>query len=160
MRTKEEEERENQRQERENARNSAAFNMLQYISPLIIIIVVLLVQYHWSRRKLYEAASKLKGPRVLPLLGNAHLFYCKSEDVLYRISSVFEKVGKEPVRFWLGPYLMIGLKNPVHLEKIMSSSKFAYKHELYDLFESFVGDGLISASGKLHSFFLVSIYIE
>lgn len=75
---------------------------------------------------------------------------------------------EEPIKFWLGHILVVGLKNPVHLEvssfyiftnfidninckyifqKILSSSKFACKHELYVLLEGYLGDGLVSASG-------------
>ncbi|XP_074042100.1 cytochrome P450 4V2 isoform X1 [Leptinotarsa decemlineata] len=121
--------------------------MLPYVLGLLVVIALYSMKYHWSRRKMYAAASKMNGPRTLPLIGNAHSFCCKSEDVLQKITSIIDEYNKDPIRFWLGPNLLVVLKNPIHLEKIMSSSKFAYKHELYEIFEEYVGDGLISASG-------------
>ncbi|CAH1163422.1 unnamed protein product [Phaedon cochleariae] len=121
------------------------------MTPLLVffatIIVLLYAQYYLSRRHLYAAAAKIKGPRGLPLIGNAHLFVGKTADFFQKLNSIFSHVDKEPYKLWLGPYLLISLKNPVHLEKIMSSSKFAQKHELYVFLESFVGEGLISSSG-------------
>lgn len=45
----------------------------------LIIPIVILTHYYWSRRHLYAAAAKLKGPSGLPLIGNAHIFIGKSE---------------------------------------------------------------------------------
>ncbi|KAJ8924048.1 hypothetical protein NQ315_006825 [Exocentrus adspersus] len=117
-----------------------------------------MISYYWSRRKLYAVAKKIKGPpdiSTLPFIGNAHIFLGKTEDVFDKTDSIFRSVDNEPLKFWLGPVLIVGLKNPVYLEKILSSSKFAYKHELYGILEGYLGEGLVSASGlkpkhKLH----------
>ncbi|CAG9863870.1 unnamed protein product [Phyllotreta striolata] len=119
--------------------------MIIWLSATVLVLII--IQFYWSRRHLYAAAAKMKGPKGLPILGNALAFFCRSEDILDRIKFIFEYIDNEPSRVWLGPYLLISLKNPVLLEKIMSSQKFAYKHELYVFLEKFAGDGLISASG-------------
>ncbi|CAH1101528.1 unnamed protein product [Psylliodes chrysocephalus] len=118
-----------------------------FLCLLSLLVLILITKFYWSRRHLYLAAAKFNGPRGLPLIGNALSFFCNSEDVQDRIKPIFEHIHHEPIRFWLGPYLLIVLQNPVHLEKIMSSQKFAYKHDLYTFLETFVGNGLISASG-------------
>ncbi|CAH1281073.1 unnamed protein product, partial [Diabrotica balteata] len=118
-----------------------------FLVLLAVFITSLVAKFYWSRRHLYAAAAKIQGPKGLPIVGNALSFFCDSEDILEKIKIAFEPVKHEPLRFWLGPYLLIALKNPVHLEKIMSSQKFAYKHDLYEFLEKFGGDGLITASG-------------
>nr|ALD15911.1 cytochrome P450 [Dendroctonus armandi] len=123
------------------------------MSLLILLTVLLLafaIKFAWKRRFLYRAAAKFQGPVALPLIGNAWLFMCKNEDILMRIYGLSKKYPDDPVRFWLGPSLIIMLSNPHHLEKILSSSKFAHKHDIYDLLKVFTGEGLITSSGSLH----------
>lgn len=64
-----------------------------------------------------------------------------------KIYEVTKKCNREPMRFWLGPSLLIVFTNLDHVEKILSSTKFAYKHDVYDFIKVYVGDGLISGSG-------------
>lgn len=37
-------------------------------------------------------------------------------ELFDRINAVLNQVGNEPIKMWLGPFLMIALKNPEHLE--------------------------------------------
>nr|AZR39478.1 cytochrome P450 [Agasicles hygrophila] len=114
---------------------------------LIALVVSLFVYYHWSRRRFYAAEANYHGPRGLPIIGNALEFMCNAEDFHEKLKKLFSQVKEKPFRFWLGPHLLLSFKNPIHLEKIMSAQKFAYKHDIYALLEEQIGDGLISASG-------------
>lgn len=38
------------------------------------LLVLLLLKYHWDRRKLYKASWIMSGPPALPFIGNALLF--------------------------------------------------------------------------------------
>jgi cytochrome P450 family 4 len=52
-----------------------------------------------------------------------------------------------PARFWLGPELIVAFKDPQHVEKILASSKFSHKHDIYEFLKCFLGEGLITSSG-------------
>lgn len=119
-----------------------------FVAPfLLCIAVIILIQYHWRRRHLYKLASQLSGPLALPIIGNGLSFLCKEEDILKAINKISEKYTT-PIRFWFGPILVIYFSCPEHIEKILSSSKLAYKHEAYDLVKIYLGDGLVSNSGE------------
>ncbi|XP_060524435.1 uncharacterized protein LOC132700875 [Cylas formicarius] len=116
----------------------------------LVLLAVLLVYYNWKRRHLYWAASKLPGPFAFPIIGNAHKFMCKNEEVLMRIYELMKLYSDVPVRFWLGNKLLISFNNPNHAEKIMSSPKFAHKHDLYEFIKPYLGEGLVTGSGALY----------
>ncbi|XP_057657677.1 cytochrome P450 4C1-like [Diorhabda carinulata] len=112
-----------------------------------VVIITMIAQFYWSKRHIYRAVANMEGPKGLPIIGNALEFFCATEDIHDRLKIIFANVRQNPMRIWLGTHLLIALKNPVHLEKIMSSQKFSYKHELYKFLESLSLDGLVAASG-------------
>lgn len=69
-------------------------------------------------------------------------------EILGKISALMTNYPN-PVRFWLGPQLLICFSEPSDVEKILTSSKFSYKHEMYDFLKTFLGEGLVTASGIL-----------
>ncbi|CAG9768804.1 unnamed protein product, partial [Ceutorhynchus assimilis] len=117
----------------------------------LVIITFQIFLYLWNKRNWYWASRKFNGPLALPLIGNAWLFLCKNEEILMRIYHLTKKYNNDkPIRFWLGPILIIILMNPDHVEKILSSSKFAQKHDIYEFIKIYLGEGLISGSGPTH----------
>ncbi|KAF5305193.1 hypothetical protein FQA39_LY09281 [Lamprigera yunnana] len=114
---------------------------------IVLLLLILLIQYNWKRRHLYKLASILPGPFALPIIGNGWKFICKDEDIL-EILSTMSKNYRTPVRFWFGPLLVVLFTYPEHIEKILSSTKLVHKHDVYDLFKIYVGDGLLSNSGE------------
>ncbi|KAK4880676.1 hypothetical protein RN001_008822 [Aquatica leii] len=114
---------------------------------ILLVILVFLFKYHWSRRHLYKLAYRLPGPPALPLVGNGLKFLCRHEDILDEINKISADYPK-PLRFWLGSILVVYFSCPQHLQKILSSSKLAHKHDVYDLVKIYLGDGLVSNSGE------------
>lgn len=55
------------------------FYLTFILSIPLAALVLLVIYYYWSRRHLYNAASKIKGPSGFPLIGNAHVFVGKNE---------------------------------------------------------------------------------
>ncbi|KAL1500940.1 hypothetical protein ABEB36_006355 [Hypothenemus hampei] len=75
---------------------------------------------------------------------------CKKDDILMRIFQIFKPYNGRLMRFWFGGSLLIGLCDPDHVQKILSSPKLVIKHEIYDFMKVFLGQGLITGSGPLH----------
>lgn len=44
------------------------------LCSLTVITLIVYLQFHWKRRRLYSMAAKIKGPICLPFIGNALLF--------------------------------------------------------------------------------------
>lgn len=44
------------------------------VNFIVICVVLFIVKYHWSRRKLYALSWKVHGPIAFPIIGNGHLF--------------------------------------------------------------------------------------
>ncbi|KAK5646237.1 hypothetical protein RI129_004701 [Pyrocoelia pectoralis] len=116
---------------------------------VVVMLLSLFLQYHWKRRHLYKLSMKLPGPPALPIVGNGLSFLCRHEDILAVISSLTEKYAR-PVRFWLGPHLFLYFSYAEHLEKILSSTKMAHKHDIYSFVKIYLGEGLITSSGEKH----------
>lgn len=114
---------------------------------LICLFGIMLVKYHISRIPQYKTAIKLPGPTALPVIGNALEFLCKNEELLSRFIYQVEKYPK-PMRFWMGQKLLLVFSAPDDIEQILSSSKMNYKDDLYRFMKPFLGNGLISGSGK------------
>ncbi|XP_050308845.1 cytochrome P450 4C1-like isoform X2 [Anthonomus grandis grandis] len=120
------------------------------VNLLLLALLIYCIPFIWRRRNWFIAARKFDGPVAFPIIGNAWLFMCKNEEVLMRIHNVIQKYDQKPIRFWLGPTLLVAIKNPEHVDKILTSSKFATKHDIYDFIKIYLGEGLISGSGSLY----------
>ncbi|CAH0559241.1 unnamed protein product [Brassicogethes aeneus] len=124
------------------------------INNLLVILVAVicfiqLILYIWSKRHMYLLSLKLPGPISLPFIGCAYKFlFIETEDLFKEILSVINSYPKNPViRFWLGPNLFLIFKDPVHVEKILISTKVIAKADLLKYLKTFAGEGLITGSG-------------
>ncbi|XP_043278375.1 cytochrome P450 4c3-like isoform X2 [Venturia canescens] len=130
---------------------------LTFRGHLTVISIVLIGIYFWKniskwwwqRTRLIAFASRLPGPRAIPMLGNALEFACKTEDTLDRIVDICSAY-ETPFRVWLGPKLYVVVTEPRDYETILGSGKAAYKDTIYRILEPFVGQGLVSGSGPKH----------
>ncbi|CAG9765182.1 unnamed protein product [Ceutorhynchus assimilis] len=124
--------------------------ILLFASIIFLIILEAFVLL-WKQRKRYFAAQKFDGPKALPIIGNGLLFMCHNDEILMRMYNVIKDYPEVPMRFWLGPLLLIILPNPIHVEKIMPSNKFARKFDLlYRFPKVFLNEGLITGSGPIY----------
>nr|XP_023025557.1 cytochrome P450 4c3-like [Leptinotarsa decemlineata] len=119
---------------------------------LTLILLTLLCIYLWNRRHLYAAAAHFCGPFALPFIGNGFTLMCDLEDFFDKLNGILKQYEgcNDPLRLWFGPHLVIALRDPVHLEKIMTSQKFAHKSDMMDIVKYYWGEGLISASGAIY----------
>lgn len=113
------------------------------------LVLISLLRYVFSRIAFYVLSFKLPGPTALPLIGNALEFLCKNEELLERFAAIMAKYPS-PMRFWLGPKLLVVFYTPAGAETILSSSKMNWKDDVYRFMKPFLGNGLIPASGRFH----------
>ncbi|CAH1373957.1 unnamed protein product [Tenebrio molitor] len=113
---------------------------------LCFITVLFLYKRFW---RVLVFASQLDGPLAYPLLGNTLQLFCKREELLNVVVSSVESYPS-PTRLWIGPRLVIVVKDPHQLQIILQSSKIAKKAHIYQFLKPFLGQGLFTASGPTH----------
>ncbi|XP_075233074.1 cytochrome P450 4C1-like [Lycorma delicatula] len=121
---------------------TSTFSVL--MSCTIVLLFVSLLMYKWRRRRLEKLASLMPGPPALPILGNGLEFMGSPEDVMGKIISISSSY-ESPFRVWIGPLLIVVLKNPEDIQIVLNSSKTLGKDPLYRFFRNTVGTGLFSA---------------
>lgn len=91
---------------------------------LMTIAIVSFLVFCWTKRRLWELAAKLPGPRPIPLVGNLLTFAgCDLIQFFQRIIEMVDKHGSI-FKLWIGQDLFVLLSNPVALEKILGNKNF------------------------------------
>ncbi|KAL5287880.1 hypothetical protein ACFFRR_008621 [Megaselia abdita] len=91
-------------------------------------------------------AWKLKGPPVVPFLGNCLLV--KKRDVLEKdFATAYRKFG-DIARIWILFFPFFCVIHPEKIQVILSSKKHTDKSFFYKLLHNFLGNGLITSSGE------------
>lgn len=122
--------------------------MVSVITDFFIICTTLifLLQWLWSRRKFYRLSWSVNGPIGFPFLGNGLEFLGDQKEIFNKAVSMIEQYTS-PVRFWFGPKFALVFHDPDQVEKIMTSTKFAHKDDVYRFMKPFLGESLVSGSG-------------
>nr|WCC58132.1 cytochrome P450 [Pharsalia antennata] len=117
---------------------------------LIGICTLLIVYEFWFRNLRYvKLGNKMPGPLSIPLIGNAYLAIGQSPGEIMRLAlKIYDKMEGEVIRIWLGPKLIVGLMNPDDIEIILGSSVHLEKSQEYDLFQPWLGEGLLISKGE------------
>lgn len=100
---------------------------------------------HYDKRG--RILNKIHGPKVLPLLGNAHDFL-KPLDEIWK---TLRKVNKEyyPInRLWLGSMPIVGVYHPDDVQIVLSSTKHIEKGQIYTFLHPWLGTGLLTSKGE------------
>ncbi|XP_046734964.1 cytochrome P450 4C1-like [Diprion similis] len=105
----------------------------------------------WCHRewKFYKHASQMPGPPALPFVGNAFWFACRGDELLNRIIQLCQPYD-DPFRLWMGPKLIVVVKNPRDIEVVLNSSTATYKPFEYRFLAAYLGQGLVTESGSIH----------
>ncbi|XP_058797638.1 cytochrome P450 4C1-like isoform X2 [Phymastichus coffea] len=129
-----------------------------YDSIFLIVTIIGLAGFWWSLNiadfckntaKTIKLAATLPGPPVFPLIGNALKLACYPEKILDRFLELARNY-QTPMRFWLGPQILIVLSEPRDYEVILGCREGSYKHEIYHVAKPLFGQGLLTGSGPRH----------
>uniref|UniRef100_A0A2M4DLR0 Putative cytochrome n=1 Tax=Anopheles darlingi TaxID=43151 RepID=A0A2M4DLR0_ANODA len=113
---------------------------------LAVAIAVYVYKQHFSQ--MVELSAKLGGPPAYPLIGNGLLFVGKSpSEYLPTVGRLVQKYGKR-YRLWLGTQLLIVVTEPKDVEALLSSPKYIDKSVEYDFVRHWLGEGLLTSSGR------------
>ncbi|CAH0559426.1 unnamed protein product [Brassicogethes aeneus] len=116
---------------------------------MLVFVFFFLVYFLWCRRKLYITSGKLPGPFAWPIIGNGFYFLGNPDDLLEKIINI-TKDYSSPMKLWMGPRLVIFIKDPNQLQILMQSSKMSKKSYVYRFLEPFMGKGLFTSAGLQH----------
>nr|ACZ97444.1 cytochrome P450 [Antheraea pernyi] len=134
----------------ENVVPSSTFSAINLFYVLLVPALILWYTY-WriSRRRLYELAEKLGGPKPLPIIGNALEFVGGSADIFNNIIAKSLPFDHESVvRLWIGPRLLVFIYDPRDVEVILSSHVHIDKADEYRFFKPWLGNGLLISTGQ------------
>lgn len=113
----------------------------------IICLVAFYAKFLWSRRRLYELAAKLPGPRGLPLIGLAHKLINKDFTEIFNYIMQTTAKFSSPAKLWIGPELVISAHSPESLQVVLNSQNCLDKTPFYDVL--ILTKGLVIGNGQL-----------
>uniref|UniRef100_A0A182S5C1 Uncharacterized protein n=1 Tax=Anopheles funestus TaxID=62324 RepID=A0A182S5C1_ANOFN len=118
---------------------------LTFIALAISVAVYLYVE---KFSKILKHSGKLGGPSAYPLIGNGLLFAGKTPaEFLQAVGRLIQQYGK-CFRLWLGTQMLIVITEPKDIEVILSSNKYIDKSIEYDFVRPWLGDGLLTSTGR------------
>ena len=115
---------------------------------LTTMAVASLLMYTWTRKRLWQLASKLPGPTPLPVLGNLLTFAgCDLIQFFQILMKLVDKYGTI-VKLWLGQDLFVLTSDPVALERILGNKHFIKRTGyVTKLGKPFFRNGLLMSDG-------------
>ncbi|XP_059061878.1 uncharacterized protein LOC131854754 [Achroia grisella] len=121
--------------------------ILRYTIVFLVTYVGFLYMKHRQSR-LYKLGNKLPGPLAVPFIGNALLALgIKTSGVVAVGLKYGDKYGNV-IRGWLGTRLFIFLTRAEDVEVILSSQEHIDKSSEYDLFQQWLGGGILISKGE------------
>uniref|UniRef100_U5EIY8 Putative cytochrome n=1 Tax=Corethrella appendiculata TaxID=1370023 RepID=U5EIY8_9DIPT len=85
-----------------------------------------------NRRKL-QLTRSWDGPFHLPFMGSAYLILFRNlEQILIVVLDMLENYKTPIMKAWFGPYLLVGVKKPEHIQVILNSNDCLDKSFIYD----------------------------
>jgi cytochrome P450 family 4 len=110
-------------------------------------LLVFYLNFRWKRKRLYELASKLDGPKGLPLIGSGHKFIGVDFDKVFKLAINICAGYRAPAKMWLGPELVVFVDDPECLQVVLNSQKCLDKSPFYDVL--ILTQGLVISGGKM-----------
>ncbi|XP_058822316.1 cytochrome P450 4d2-like [Topomyia yanbarensis] len=125
--------------------------MLVLLAVIAVSVSLAVLIYQRFANALYYA-GKMGGPKAYPLIGNADRFRGKlPEGFLLELQNMIAEWGK-CFRVWIGTNLIVFVTDAQKVEILLSSQKMLDKSIQYDFLRPWLGDGLLTSTGrKWHS---------
>ncbi|XP_024081942.1 cytochrome P450 4C1-like [Cimex lectularius] len=120
---------------------------------LTLSVVGLLTAYLAIRMSSYcKKGSKLPGINSFMSFDLVLKLWISKEDMFSVVKDVLIKtknLNKDLVAFWLGPVLLVEIKNHDDLEQILTSQECLTKSIQYEFLHNWLGTGLLTSTGAL-----------
>ncbi|KPJ11283.1 Cytochrome P450 4c3 [Papilio machaon] len=114
---------------------------------LITVVVVLwIVVFRFRRRKMYELAAKIPGPKEeMPIIGIAHMLAGNTDDIMKALQGIsYSAMSHDGIlRCWVGHILYFVVIDPVDLEVVLKTC--LEKDDLHRFIRKIIGYGGIFA---------------
>ncbi|XP_022901351.1 cytochrome P450 4C1-like [Onthophagus taurus] len=123
--------------------------MLVLVLLITTLHILFFTWYFIEKAKYRNLEKKLPGPPVKLLTGNIGEFGNNIYDLFQNSQRILKTYGKI-VRVWQGPFRMnVFITDPTLTEFFLSSTTHIKKSSGYDIFKSWLGDGLINSTGEI-----------
>ncbi|KAE8752498.1 Cytochrome P450 CYP4 [Frankliniella occidentalis] len=115
---------------------------------LAVVLVALAIFARYLKRKhLVETLDRIPGPPGYPVIGNTMDLVHFKFNLTNAVASWTAQYG-DIFKIWLGNVPFVILTKPEDLEILLSSNKHIEKAELYALLHPWIGEGLLTSTGK------------
>ncbi|KAL1378039.1 hypothetical protein pipiens_004061 [Culex pipiens pipiens] len=97
----------------------------------------------WTRRKQYDAARGMEGPKAYPLIGAGYKFLGKSTpEQLHQVLTEITSTYRSPAAVWLGQNLCLFLHKPEHAQAVLKSNDMLNRANFHRYFN--VNKGILT----------------
>lgn len=121
---------------------------MEFLTFLVVFIIVVIGWYYKKYHERYAMASKLPGPPMLPIVGNALMFLGKSPSEVLNILVKLSKKHGRTLRVMVGTQIQVLINDPKQVEMVLGSQKLIDKSDEYDFIEKWLGTGLLVSTGQ------------
>ncbi|KAH1021970.1 hypothetical protein HUJ04_011450 [Dendroctonus ponderosae] len=120
--------------------NNASFMPNMWATIFIGILLMLTIYHFWLQSLRYiKLGNKIPGPAPWPIVGNMLMAIGRNPiDMMKMVLDIYHNSKSDVLKVYLGPKLYLILGSHVHLEKSWE----------YELFEPWLGEGLLISKGE------------
>lgn len=122
--------------------------MLISVSLIISVILTLIWWKFLKNKRQNEILSKIAAPKSYPLIDHSGYFFKKSPDQILTLLENFSKIYGPVWYIKVGGDVSFFVEDPEILEEIFTSPKWIDKSYDYEIFNPWLGSGLVIANGQ------------
>lgn len=105
------------------------------IELIIFVGICVILNYFLKRKKFFELASKIPGPREhIPLIGVLPEFIGADLKKIFKIVLKYENRFRGISKVWFGPELIIVINTPEAMQKVLNSKECLDKPKFFKCF--------------------------
>ncbi|XP_052860951.1 probable cytochrome P450 4ac1 [Anopheles cruzii] len=112
-----------------------------------ILLLLVLCELRLRTSATYRAAKHFPGPRMIPLLGNAHNLMFNDQRRTFQLPRRWATLYGDTYRLVVRGFLTLNAFQAKDVEPLLSSTKLIEKGMIYQLTHRFLGLGLLNSGG-------------
>nr|XP_022907354.1 cytochrome P450 4C1-like [Onthophagus taurus] len=124
-------------------------NLLQEVFFTFFLAVIVYFIFEWiTRDRVNKIINKIPGPIRVPIIGTTYRLFLFPKEELFKRAKVHLRNYGPIIRTWLGSTPVVHLLEPKDIELILNNSVQITKSSMYDSVRPWLGDGLLTSTGK------------